>query len=151
MNGILDELATGRRLGKFASVGLVGAAVDLSLSTTMTLAGVVSPVIAKLIGAEAAIVTMFLINDRWTFPAYGSDRLRARLHRLLRSNIVRSGGLAVQLIVVFLLTRQDVVITVAGTNVWDALTMPIAIGAAFVINYVAESLFTWRVASGDDP
>lgn len=151
MNGVLDELATGRRLGKFASVGLVGATVDLSISTTLTLAGVLSPVVAKLIGAEAAIVAMFLINDRWTFPAYGSNGLRAKLYRLLRSNLVRSGGLAVQLLVVFVLTRQDVVVTVAGTNVWDALTMPIAIGSAFLINYVAESLFTWRVASEHEP
>ncbi|WP_418279923.1 GtrA family protein [Halorubrum sp. DTA98] len=149
MNGILDELTTRRRFGKFVSVGLVGAAVDLSLSATLTLGTAISPVIAKAIGAEAAIVAMFLINDRWTFPAHGIDGTRAKLRRLVRSNLVRSGGLGVQLLIVFVLTRQDVVVVVAGTNVWNALTMPIAIGSAFLINYVAESLFTWRVASGD--
>jgi len=150
VNGALDELATGRRLGLFASVGLVGAAIDLSISTTLTLAGLTSPVVAKAVGAEAAIITMFLINDRWTFPDHGTNGRGAKLRRLVRSNVVRSGGLAVQLVVVYLLTRQNVVVEVAGTNVWDAVTMPIAIGCAFLVNYVAESLFTWRVASGSE-
>ncbi len=149
MNGVLDELATGRRFGKFASVGLVGATIDLSISTTLVLVTTAPPELAKLIGAEAAIVTMFLINDRWTFPAHGTAGLRAKLGRLLRSNLVRAAGVGIQLGVVFVLTRRDVVVTVAGTNVWDALTMPIAIGCAFLVNYVAESLFTWRVAQDE--
>ncbi|MWV65136.1 GtrA family protein [Halorubrum sp. JWXQ-INN 858] len=150
MTGVLDELATGRRFGKFASVGAVGAVIDLSISATLTLATALPPELAKVVGAEAAIVTMFLINDRWTFPDHGVGGGRAKLRRLLRSNLVRAGGVAIQVAVVFVLTRLDVVVTVAGTNVWDALTMPIAIGAAFLVNYVAESLFTWRVADDDD-
>ncbi len=150
MNGILDELATRRRFGKFASVGLIGATIDLSISTTLVLMTTLPPEFAKLVGAEAAIVTMFLINDRWTFPNHGTAGIRSKLGRLLRSNLVRAAGIGIQLTVVFLLTRRDVVVTVAGTNVWDALTMPIAIGCAFLINYVAESLFTWRVAREND-
>lgn len=155
MAGLVRELATSPRLGKFLSVGAVGAVIDLSISTVLTLSTLsvieaIPPEGIKIIGAEAAIIVMFLINDRWTFPEHGMVGIRPKLRRFLTSNVVRSGGLAVQVAVVFLLTRRDVVITVAGTNVWDALTMPIAILAAFLVNYVAESLFTWRVTDGDD-
>lgn len=150
MSGVLDELATGRRLGKFASVGAVGAVIDLSVSTTLTLATEIPPEAAKVVGATLAIATMFLINDRWTFPDHGQTGLGPKLRRLVRSYAVRSGGVLVQVAIVFLLTRQDVVVIVAGTNVWDALTMPIAIGAAFFVNYVAESLFTWRVTTEEE-
>lgn len=143
-----DELVSGTRFGKFLSVGAIGAVLDLSIASTLTLTGLLSPEWAKLVGAECAIVLMFLINDRWTFATHGTDGVGPKLRRLLKSNVVRSGGLAVQFLVVRFLTRLDVEVAVAGTDVWALLTMPIAIGCAVLVNYVAESLFTWRVQRG---
>lgn len=143
-----DELVRGPRFGKFISVGAIGAIVDLTISSTLTLAGVLSPEWAKLVGAECAIILMFLINDRWTFASHGAQGIGAKLTRLLKSNFVRSGGLAVQFVVVWSLTRLDVTVVVFDTDIWAVLTMPIAIGCAFIVNYVAESLFTWRVQRG---
>ena len=133
------------RLGRYLSVGAVGAVFDLTVSWTITLLTVLPPAWAKLVGAECAIVLMFFLNERWTFAAEGRPGVGHVLRRLLTSNLVRSGGLAVQFLVVWWLTRLDVSVFVAGIDVWPLLTMPVAILCGFVFNYVAESAFTWRV------
>ncbi|AUX09753.1 GtrA family protein [Halalkaliarchaeum desulfuricum] len=138
------ELATADRFGKFLSVGAAGAVLDLSVSSALTIGGI-PPEYAKVVGAECAIIVMFFINDRWTFPEHGESGIRSTGRRLLKSNVVRSGGLVVQFLVVRTLTRLDVSVVVAGTDVWAFLTFPIAIACAFVFNYTAESLVTWRV------
>ncbi|MFC6614974.1 GtrA family protein [Halopenitus salinus] len=143
----LGELARGARFGRFLSVGALGALVDLPISTALTLGAVLEPQWAKVVGTECAIIVMFLINDAWTFEAHGAAGRRAKLRRLVRSNVVRSGGLAVQFVVVWTLTDLDVAIHLAGIDVWPVVTMPIAIGTSVLVNYVAESLFTWRVTT----
>lgn len=143
----VEELAVGTRFGKFLSVGAGGAVVDVTVSSVLTLAAVLPPQWAKLVGAEVAIVLMFLVNDSWTFPEEGALGLVPKLRRLLKSNLVRTAGLAVQFAVVAFLTSLDVQVVVFGTDIWDVVTMPIAIGFSFVINYVAESLITWRVTA----
>ena len=145
---VRDALFAPVRFGQFVSVGLVGASVDLTISSVLTLAGLLPPEWAKLVGAECAIVLMFLINDRWTFAAHGAAGWVPKLRRLVKSNLVRSGGLAVQFVVVYVLVRTDVTVVVFGTDVWPVLTMPIAIACAVVVNYTAESLLTWRVHAG---
>lgn len=145
MRDLIDELASGARMGRFISVGLVGSVVDLSVSTALTLGAVLPPEFAKLVGAELAIVVMFYINDRWTFAEVGKPGRWSTLRRLVRSNVVRAGGLAVQVAIVYYLTRLDVTVTAGGRDIWPVLTMPIAIACAFIVNYTAESLFTWKV------
>lgn len=140
----IRELATADRFGKFLSVGAAGAVLDLSVSSALTIGGV-PPEYAKVIGAECAIIAMFFVNDRWTFPEHGESGVLSTGRRLLKSNLVRSGGLVVQFLVVRTLTRLDVSVVLAGTDVWAFLTFPIAIACAFVFNYTAESLVTWRV------
>jgi putative flippase GtrA len=143
----VEELVVAPRFGKFLSVGAGGAVVDVSVSSVLTLAAVLPPQWAKLVGAELAIVLMFLVNDRWTFPDEGALGVVPKLRRLLKSNLVRTAGLVVQFAVVAVLTGLDVQVVVFDTDVWAVVTMPIAIGFSFVINYVAESLITWRVTS----
>lgn len=140
-----SELLSGPRIGKFASVGAVGAVVDLTVATGLLFAIDLRPELAKLVGAECAIIVMFVLNDRWTFPNAGRDSPWARLKRLGKSNLVRSGGIAVQVAVVWVLTGLPVSVPLFGRDIWPAVTMPIAIGTAATVNYVAESLFTWRI------
>ncbi|XVH30707.1 GtrA family protein [Haloferacaceae archaeon DSL9] len=147
MSDLLDDLANRQRIGKFVSVGTAGATVDLTLSSALVIGAGLSPEAAKVVGAEVAIVLMFFINDRWTFSAAGKDGRWNTLRRLLRSNFVRSGGLAVQFVVVYVLTRLPIVVVVAGADIWALLTFPLAIACSSIVNYVAESLFTWRVAA----
>jgi len=138
-------LLSGARVGQFVSVGAVGAGVDTATTLVLQEGLAVFPEIAKLIGAECAIVMMFLINEHWTFAEEGATGRGAFLRRLLTSNVVRSGGLAVQLVVYAYVRRLPVSISLAGVDLWTVLPILIAIGSAVIVNYVAESLFTWRV------
>ena len=146
MSNSLDELVSGVRFGKFASVGAIGAVFDLTVSTVLTIFFDVLPEYAKLVGAEVAIVVMFLINDNWTFAEHGTRGRLNAVRRFVKSNLVRSGGLVVQFLVVRSLRTLDVSVIVAGFDLWTVIPFPIAIGASMFFNYVAESLFTWRVA-----
>ncbi|AFK18388.1 GtrA family protein [Haloferax mediterranei ATCC 33500] len=146
MTNRLSALTSGTRFGKFVSVGAVGAVFDLSLSSLLIVFFGIAGELAKLAGAELAIVVMFLINDRWTFAGAGADHLTAKVRRFLKSNLVRSGGLAVQVLVVRALGEIPLEIPVAGIDLWKLVPLPIAIGASMLLNYVAESLFTWRIA-----
>ena len=146
-NRDFTALLSGVRFGKFASVGAVGAAFDLTTSSALIVLFDVLPELAKLVGAEVAILVMFLVNDRWTFAEAGRDGVRHRLRRLLKSNLVRSGGLLVQVLIVRSLRTLDVNLVVSGVDVWTLLTLPVAIAGSMLINYVAESVFTWRVTA----
>ncbi|WP_256298965.1 GtrA family protein [Haloarchaeobius salinus] len=147
--GLLDgdaaELVSGTRFGQFASVGVVGALFDVTTSTALKELGVF-PELAVFIGIEVAVVVMFLLNDSWTFSGQGHDGLLATLRRLARSNLVRLGGITVQLATFRLVYRViDLELTVASIDGWFVVSKVTGIGVAMFVNYVAESLFTWRV------
>ena len=142
----LDALRSATRFGQFVSVGVVGAVVDNTTLAALRLGAGVPELAAKAAGVEAAILVMFLVNERWTFADEGRAGALAVLRRLLTSHGVRAGGVAVQLVVYWALTqRLDVTLVVAGTDLWFLAASPVAIAAAVLVNYVAESLFTWRV------
>ena len=142
-----DELLTPSRFGQFVSVGVVGAVFDVTTSTALRELGVY-PELAVFIGIEVAVVVMFLLNDRWTFAGQGVAGLPAMGRRLLRSNVVRAGGILVQLGTFRLLYRvPDIELTLATVDAWFVVAKVGGIGAGMVVNYVAESLFTWRVAA----
>jgi putative flippase GtrA len=93
-----------------------------------------------------AIVVMFLLNDNWTFAQQGAAGVRAALGRLLRSNLVRAGGILVQLATFRFLFRVIAVdLDVAGIDGWFVVSKIAGIGTGMIVNYVAESLVTWQV------
>lgn len=142
----LDALRSTTRFGQFVSVGVVGAVVDNATLAALRLGAGVPELAAKAAGVEAAILVMFLVNERWTFADEGRPGAPAVLRRLLTSHGVRAGGVAVQLVVYWALTqRLGVTLVVAGTDLWFLAASPVAIAAAVLVNYVAESLVTWRV------
>ncbi|MFB6224650.1 MAG: GtrA family protein [Haloarcula sp.] len=145
-----ESLISGVRFGQFVSVGVVGAISDNTVLAVLGLVFGVSEMWAKAAGIETAIVVMFLANEHWTFAGEGETGRRSFAKRLGKSHVVRSGGVAVQLAVYWLLTQRlafDLV--VAGTDLWFIVASPVAIGIAMMINYVAESLFTWQVHRGE--
>ena len=139
-------LTSGVRFGKFVSVGAVGAVFDVTTTTALIVGFGVLGEYAKLVGAEVAIVVMFAINERWTFSELGTPGAVPTATRFLRSNLVRSGGLAVQFLIVRGLRQLDLSVVLFGFDLWQLIPIPIAIGASVLLNYVAESLLTWRVA-----
>ncbi|SFF91358.1 Putative flippase GtrA (transmembrane translocase of bactoprenol-linked glucose) [Halopelagius inordinatus] len=145
-NSSLDALLSGVRFGKFVSVGAVGAVFDMATTTALIVLFGVLGEYAKLAGAEVAIVVMFLINEHWTFAEEGAVGLLPTVRRFLTSNLVRSGGLALQFLVVRALRQLDVSVVAFGFDFWQVIPIPIAIAASMLVNYVAESTLTWRIA-----
>jgi len=141
----LGALLSGARFGQFLSVGAIGAVFDLTVSTILSVGFEVPPEYAKLVGAEVAIVVMFVVNERWTFADHGLDGWPNTLRRFVKSNLVRSGGLAVQFLVVQFLAGLSVTVVVAGFDFWQVIPFPVAIACSLLVNYVFESLVTWQV------
>ena len=133
----LEELASAARFGQFLSVGVVGMVFDTAVIFLLTDLWNVGPFPAKLASAETAIVVMFVLNERWTFAQWGQTSSVSLARRFLKSNLVRSGGVAVATAVLLALN--------GWFGVWVVLANIIGIGVGFVVNYVFESLFTWRV------
>jgi putative flippase GtrA len=142
----LRALARIDRLGQFVSVGVAGATLETAVVAVLTAGLAVQPLAAKVVGAEASITLMFLLNDRWTFAEEGGVGLLARLQRYLKSHTVRLGGLAVAFATLYVLTAwTDARLVVFGADFWPTVANVLAIGAGMSLNYVAESLVTWRV------
>ena len=139
-------LKSRERLGRFAVVGGIGFLVDQTVLLTLVELTAFSVTVgghdltleaAKVVSAETAIVVMFLINDRWTFQAWGDHDRRSQRRRLLKSNAVRVAGIAVATVVLSVLVRT------AGMNVPVANAIGILCG--FLVNYTLETLYTWRL------
>lgn len=135
----------GLRFGQFVSVGVLGAICDnavlaLGLSLGMT------PELAKIAGAETAILIMFWINEHWTFADEGERGLFPITRRLLTSNVVRLGGVLVATIVFSVVYRQvNIDILIGGRNVWFLVANGCGILSGLFVNYALESVVTWRV------
>ncbi len=139
-------LASGARIGQFVSVGVSGATLETVIVFLLTGLATVHPLAAKAVGAEASISLMFLLNDRWTFAGEGGQGLTATGRRYLKSHTVRIGGLAVAFATLYVLTSlTDIAVVVSGADLWPTIANGIGIGVGMTINYVAESLITWRV------
>ena len=158
------ELLSGIRFGKFVSVGAIGAVCDTAVLVALTAGLGVLPELATLVGIETAILVMFAINERWTFADEGSRGRTPLLGRLKRSHLVRAGGSLAQFLVFVVVYRLlfvpvtlgDVAVVraalglvggggVAGLDLWLLVAKGTGIGVGMVVNYAAESLFTWRV------
>ena len=133
----LLALASVTRFGQFASVGFVGATVDNGVLFLLVEGTPMGPVAAKIISWELAIITIFFINERWTFATYGSSGANSVGRRLLRSNLVRFGG--------FLVALTVLAILVYGFDVWYLAANVVGIAVGFFVNYTCESLYTWKV------
>ncbi|MFD1587190.1 GtrA family protein [Halorientalis brevis] len=141
----LRAIASGMRFGRFVSVGVVGFVVDTIVITLLTVGFTVPTLGAKLASAETAIIVMFALNERWTFQRWGEAELVSLLRRFVTSNLVRTGGVAVATAVLLALN--------GWFGVWVPVANAIGIGVGFVVNFVFESLLTWRVHtshSGDN-
>lgn len=145
-DGRVDSLLSGVRFGKFVSVGVIGATCDTAVLMILAEGLGVVPEIATLIGIETAILVMFLLNDNWTFAEKGRDGYSPVLRRLARSHAVRAAGSLTQFTVFVIVYRfLFVEVSMAGIDLWILASKGSGIAVGMVVNYVFESLFTWRV------
>ncbi|PSP80116.1 GtrA family protein [Halobacteriales archaeon QS_1_68_20] len=131
------QLVAPARFSKFLSVGAVGAVVDNTVLVLLVELVAVEPVFAAVGAKETSILLMFALNERWTFGEHGGGGLRDRGWRLLKSNVVRSGGAIVGIATLYVLYRW--------AGLWYLAANVFGIGVGFFFNYTFESLVTWRV------
>ena len=145
----LRALASGVRFGRFVSVGIMGALLDVTVLVVLTEGFGVLPELATLVGIESAILLMFAINERWTFAGEGSPGRWPLLRRLARSHGVRAAGSLTQFVLFVVMYRYVTVgLSAWGIDLWLVIAKVGAIGIAVLVNYTFESLFTWRVHRG---
>ena len=145
MSDRLEELRSGVRFGRFVSVGALGAVVDNATLLALASGMGVYRGVAKLAGAVLAIVVLVLVNERWTFADEGDPGRWATLRRFLRSNLVRAGGVLVATGVFVVVSGLAPPLPWLPEPLWLTAANGCGILAGLLVNYVAESLVTWRV------
>ncbi len=124
---------------RFGLVGVSGIVVNSAILWALVQRLHVAIPLASTIATEVAIVSNFLLNDRWTFRAAGAQR--SPIARFVRFNGVALGGMAITAVILTMLThyaRLDLLIANLG-----------AVGAATFWNYVINSRWTWGRATTD--
>jgi dolichol-phosphate mannosyltransferase len=136
----------GNSFARFCLVGSFGALLDMLvlylLSDPSKLHWGLTR--SKIIAAELAVVSNFLMNDAWTFASrIGSNRgLRHKFHRFLKFNILCGLGIILNVIILNILFNW------LGTNRYIANA--IAICLVSVSNYYLNLKLGWRTTAAND-
>lgn len=125
------------RLIKFSIVGTIGAGINTWFLWLFTDVVGLFYLYSSAIAIEIAIILQFLMNDRWTFKEKRTTHVEQFFKRIIKSNIWRSGGLVVNIGVLYLLTEY--------VGVYYLLSNIAGIICAFLLNYIFESRLTWGV------
>jgi len=126
------------RLIKFSIVGVIGAGINTGFLWVLTDVAGLYYLLSSVIAIEIAILLQFLMNDRWTFKEQKTQQVEQFITRIVKSNMWRSGGLAVNISVLYLLTEY--------MGVYYLLSNIAGIICAFLLNYFLESRLTWGIA-----
>jgi len=124
---------------RFGVVGLSGVAVNTAILWGLVSGARLPVLLASALATETAILSNFLLNDRWTFQA-GAQHSACVLHsaflrRLLRFNGVSLAGMAITIAMLSVLTSNG--------HFHLLLANLFAVGTAMVWNYVVNSRWTW--------
>jgi dolichol-phosphate mannosyltransferase len=124
-----------RRFMRFGVVGGVGAVVNMAILYLLVQHGGWNHMLAAIVATEAAILSNFAMNDRWTFRDAHSRFNWA--NRMARYNAIAGGGALISLAVLAALTL--------GIGVHYLVANVVAIGAGTIWNYVVNSRLTWSL------
>ncbi len=131
----------GGRFVRFGLVGGVGAALNTAILYLLVDVGRWAYLPAAVVATEAAVLSNFVLNDRWTFRDARGCASWPR--RVARYNVVALGGLVVSLSVLAALTSTP--------HLYYLVANVIAIGAATLWNYTVNARFTWVAHRADGP
>jgi dolichol-phosphate mannosyltransferase len=128
-------IAHGLRFTRFGVVGGIGAVVNMAILYLLVHYGGWNHMAAAVVATEAAILSNFAMNDRWTFR----DSLSSIswVGRMVRYNAIACGGAAISLAVLAALTL--------GSGMHYLAANVVAIGAGTIWNYVVNSRLTWNL------
>jgi putative flippase GtrA len=125
------------RLIRFSIVGVIGAVINTGLLWLFTDLVGIYYIYSSAIAIEIGIIIQFLLNDRWTFREKKTSGVKQFIVRILKSNLWRSGGLVINIGVLYLLTEYAAVYYLIS-NIFGIL-------CAFLWNYILESRLTWGI------
>lgn len=121
--------------GRFASIGLAGATTNMVVLYALTEGVGLHYMVSAVAAIEAGLLLVFFLNNEYTFdePKRGP---RAIAEGILRSNVVRAGGSALHLGILYTLA------TLMGIHYLAANVA--AIFVANLFNYVGEKTWNWQ-------
>ncbi len=123
---------------RFGVVGLSGMVVNSAILWALVRELHLAVLLGSLLATEVAILSNFLLNDRWTFRGVSE---RSLMQRMLRFNGVALGGLAI--------TAGMLTALASYTHLHLLIANGLAVGAATGWNYVVNSRWTWRQGIGE--
>jgi len=128
------RVLTGRanlgRAARFCLVGGTGIVINTAVLYLLSRGlGLPLPV-SSAIAVELAIISNYMLNDRFTFAAR-----RPSFRRLAKFNATSLGGLGINVVTVWLLTRHGVYFLAANL---------VGIAVAVVVNYTFSVAWVWR-------
>jgi putative flippase GtrA len=125
------EPESGRRtwIAKFIVVGGSGAILNSAVLYALYRGLHMPLVAASALAVEVAVVSNYLLNDRWTFAARTPS-----LRRFAKFNASSLCGLAVNVLSVWFLTRMGLHFLVANLA---------GIAAAFAVNFTLSATWVW--------
>ena len=128
---LLEPVADLKRTLKFSATSVIGLGLETVLLVILVEVLNSPLLVAKLIGAEASIAAMFILNNRYTY----SGEPGKMLTRFLKSNLVRTGGILISLVVLEAGVRL---------GIWYPVANIIGVCVGFVFNYGFETVYTWK-------
>ena len=117
---------------RFGIVGVSGVVVNSAILWALVRELHLALLLGSLLATEVAILSNFLLNDRWTFRGVSE---RSFTQRLLRFNGVALGGMAI--------TAGILTALASYTHLHLLIANVLAVGAATGWNYVVNSRWTW--------
>lgn len=124
------------RFIKFCIIGGIGAIVNIAILHMLTEYLGVYYVLSGAVAIESGLLSNFVLNKIWAFKDRRIKGSRAIIRALYRDHIVRSGGILINLFILWFLT------SVIG--VYYLLSQIIGIFIAMIWNFGGNKWFTWE-------
>jgi len=124
------------KIVRFGLVGLSGIFVNMGLLYALTEIAGIYYLVSAAIAIELSIVNNFIWNDVWTFKSSRDLRFERKVQRFASFQAVSVGGLAINMVVLYLLAE------IAG--VYYLVANLVGIFVAFAWNYMVNRHFTWK-------
>lgn len=126
------------RLLKFVFVGMTGVFVNLGFLWLFTEKLGFHYLFSAIISVEAAILSNFIFNEKWTFRDRASSSPSSLLTRLWKSNVLRGAGLVMYIGLLFAL--------VEFFNIHYFFASVVGIMLGMVWNYATSARFVWKAS-----
>lgn len=116
---------------KFSATSIMGLALETVVLIVLVELLKAPLLAAKIVGAEASIAAMFILNNRYTYTGEPGKVVT----RFLKSNAVRTGGILISIIVLEAGVRY---------GIWYPVANIAGVCVGFVFNYGLETAYTWK-------